>query len=216
MSPHHYIVIYDTYCGWCYGAAPVFEALAASGAQLTVLHRHLFQGPHEERMALGKGDYVMRADARIAALTGQVFSQRYVDQVVRSETEVLASGLTAQAAALVHERGAKAELALAARLQKARYVDGVSAADRNAVVAALVGEGVPRDHAELLGSAELETRTEALATQAARLMHNVGARGVPTLLRQQGARMELLDCSAFYSHPERITMLLKDPDSLSS
>ncbi|WP_282154123.1 hypothetical protein [Ruegeria atlantica] len=45
--------IYDTYCGWCYGAAPVIDALIESGADVTVMHRHLFQGANAYRMGDG-------------------------------------------------------------------------------------------------------------------------------------------------------------------
>ncbi len=209
MAAHQFLIIYDTYCGWCYGAAPVFEALAASGAEVRLLHRQLFHGPNVMRMADGKSAFVMQADARIGALTGQPFSDRYFRNVVQSATEVLASHFTAQAAVLVRERGAQAELALAARLQKARYVDGVSAADRDAVVAALVAEGVAPQQAAQIGSPPLAARADAIAAEAEEIMHSVGASGVPALLRRQGERYIQLDHSAFYGQPQRVLTLLE-------
>ena len=142
MEDPKFIVIYDTYCGWCYGAAPIFDALVAAGAEVEALHLNLFRGPRAYRMAEGKGAQVLEADRRISALTGQPFSQKYIGNVVLSATEVLESSLTAQAAALVHGKGAKHEFALRARLEKARYVDGISASDRSAVVAALLAIGL--------------------------------------------------------------------------
>ena len=53
-------------------------------------------------------------------------------------------GLTAQAAALVHDQGAKAEIKLAQALQKARYVDGISAANSDLVRKVLAEFGVDR------------------------------------------------------------------------
>lgn len=201
MKDQDFVVIYDTYCGWCYGAAPVIDALVATGAKVEAVHRHLFQGPQAYRMADGRGAKVLQADARIAALTGQVFSQRYIDQVVLSDTEVLASAFTAQAAALVHDQGAAAEFALSWRLQQARYVDGVSAADRDAMVAALVAEGVPIADAEKVGSPELAARAQTTSERAQQLMRAVGASGVPTVLRVRDDGYEVVDHAAFYGRP---------------
>lgn len=207
MKPQKFIVVYDTYCGWCYGAAPIFDALVESGAEVEALHRHLFQGPLAYRMADGKGDLVIQADARISELTGQPFSQRYIDNVVLSETEILQSAYTAQAAALVHAKGAKTEFALRARLEKARYVDGVSAADRAAVIDALLAEGVPREEADRIDTPELAAKMEETTIRAREIMQAVGSRGVPTILKVRDGRYEIVDHAAFYGKPEQITAL---------
>lgn len=204
MHERRFIVIYDTYCGWCYGAAPIFDALAASGAEIEPLHRHLFQGPRAYKMSAGKGEQVLKADARIADLTGQEFSQRYIDNVVLSDTQVLESKYTAQAAALVHDQGPLREFALRRRLETARYVDGVSASDRDAVVAALIAEGVAPEVAETIGTPELAAKAEETANRAAALMHAVGARGVPTILELRGDALLVVDHSAYLGRPEAI------------
>ncbi|WP_417839999.1 hypothetical protein [Tritonibacter scottomollicae] len=204
MQDRKFIVIYDTYCGWCYGAAPIFDALVASGAEVEPLHRHLFQGARAYRMNAGKGDAVMVADARIAALTGQTFSQAYIDNIVKSETEVLASNLTAQAAALVHDQGAAKEFAVRHRLETARYVDGTSAADRDAVIDALIAEGVAPELAQTIGTPELAERAKATAQRAAILMDVVGSQGVPTILEVQGDSLSVVNHSAYYSKPAAI------------
>lgn len=204
MQARKFIVIYDTYCGWCYGAAPIFDALAASGAVVEALHRHLFQGPRAYRMRDGKGALVLEADARIAVLTGQPFSQRYIDRVVLSDTEVLQSRYTAEGAALVHDQGVLKEFALRRRLETARYVDGVSAADRDAVVAALIAEGVAPEQAERVGTPELAARAEEIADRAARLMRAVGSQGVPTILEQRGDELLIVDHGAYHRRADAI------------
>ncbi len=207
MSNVKFIIVYDTYCGWCYGAAPVLEALAGSGADVEVLHRYLFKGANAHRMADGFGEYARRYDAEIARLTGRIFSQTYMDSVLGSETEVVESGLTAQAAALVHHKGPIAELSLAARLQHARYVDGVSAADRTSVVDALIREGVSRTEAERIGTAELAAEAADQAGRAEEIMMVGGARGVPAVFRIMGDRGEQISVSDYYRSPERILEL---------
>lgn len=193
--------IYDTYCGWCYGASPVVHALIDSGADITVMHRHLFQGAHAARMADGFGKMAEQYDKRIASLSGQEFSQAYVNNILRSPTEVLDSGLTALAAALIHEHGAKAEMALAAQLQKARYVDGQSAADRDVITKALALAGI---------TAPLESakaRADQMQAQAEALQAQYGISGVPGLLRHDKDGTSQINISEFYKAPERVVSL---------
>ncbi|WP_299919619.1 hypothetical protein [uncultured Roseobacter sp.] len=119
--------IYYTYCGWCRGAHPVVAALIESGAEVEMLHVHLFQGANAHRMADGFGKVALAHDTRVAGLSGQDFDQRYIDHVIQSPTEILDSTFKAWAAALEHDRGAPTEIALAHDLQNQRYIDGLSA-----------------------------------------------------------------------------------------
>lgn len=199
-----FTIIYDTYCGWCYGAAKVLDALANSDATVQTYHRHLFAGANAHLLADGFGQMAIGIDAQIGEITGQVFSDTYVENILKSPTEILESGLTAQAAALVHDQGSKAELALAARLQKARYVDGVSAADREHIIEALLQQGVSRKDTELLGTPELSMRAERLSMQAIQIMQNANASGVPTVLRNVEGVISQVAVSRFYAEPTMI------------
>jgi len=208
-----FIIIYDTYCGWCYGAAPFFDALVASGATVQALHRHLFQGPRVMRMDDGNREHVLKADAQIASLTGQVFSRAYMDNVVLSKTEILESKYSAHAAALVHDQGVEKEFLLRARLERARYVNGVSAQNRESVVDTLIGLGIAPEQANRVGSAGLAAKANAIAQRATDLMDTVGARGVPAVLRasEDGPiGYELIDHTIYYGSPERASELVDD------
>jgi len=206
--PRKFTIIYDTYCGWCYGAAPVFDALLDTGAEVEVLHRHLFQGSNAPKMSEGKGDYILKADAQIAALTGQTFSQTYAKKVVMSGTEVLESGYTAQAAALVHDQGARREFEIRHKLEVLRYIDGVSAQDRDAVVSALVDLGIEPAEAEKIGTPELAERAQVLSRKADQLMQEMGSFGVPTVLSHDETGTEVVNHSAFYGNPSGVSALL--------
>ncbi len=208
MNKPKLIIIYDTYCGWCYGAAPIFDALVDADVELEVLHRHLFQGMHSYKLADGKGELILKADATIASLTGQVFSQKYIDNVVLSKHEVLFSSYSAQAAALMHGRGVEAEFAIRRRLESARYIDGVSAMDRGAVVEALKKEGVTSLQAERIGTPELVKRADEIASRALYLMRLVGSKGVPTLIKVKGNSLELLDHTSCYGNLGNIAALI--------
>lgn len=209
MSKNKFIIIYDTYCGWCYGAAPIFDALLESGAKVDVLHRHLFQGENAPRMRDGKGDYIVRMDARIAQLTGQHFSEIYSRNVIRSEVEVLDSSYSALAAALVHDQGSEKEFSLRRRLEKLRFVAGTSAQDKQAVINALVDEGVDYDQAVRFDHPSNIKKAKNISQHAIELMNLVGSAGVPTLLRVKGEKVEQVDHSAFYGSPELVLSLLE-------
>jgi len=196
-----YTIIYDTYCGWCYGAAKALEALTQSDAAVEVLHRRLFHGRNAPRLADGFGRAAADMDARIGAMTDQPFSEAYYQNILMSKTEILDSGLTAQAAALVHDKGAQAELSLARWLQQARYVDGVSADDRDHIITALRLEGVSQESADRIGSAQLARQAELIAQRAEALQQKYGAAGVPTVLRHAAGKTELVDTAQFYARP---------------
>ncbi|MCT7373766.1 DsbA family protein [Chelativorans salis] len=193
--------IYDTYCGWCYGASNVIGALIDSGAEVQLMHRHLFQGPNAHRMADGFGQTALQYDRRIAGLTGMEFSQRYADNVLLNAEEILDSSKTAQAAALVHDKGAKAEFALAKALQKARYVDGKPAVDEQPVYEALKAAGVTE---ELSGG---KARAAEISSEAARILSRVGARGVPALLMHKDGQTRVISVADYYDNPAAVTAL---------
>ena len=205
MSDEKITIIYDTYCGWCHGASEVFDKIADSGAEVEVLHRHLFQGDYRPKMSEGKGAQIVEhLIPRIEALTGQTFTQAYKDKIAGSPTEVLASAYSAQAAALVHDQGTAREFAIRRRLEDLHFGQGVSSTDRAAIVAALIEEGIAPEEAEKLGTPELAAKAEALADRARALMASVGSRGVPTVLRTRGDAVSLVDHQAYYGRAEAL------------
>lgn len=205
MSNEKITIIYDTYCGWCHGAADVFDTIEASGAEVEVLHRHLFEGDYRPRMSEGKGAQITEhLIPRIEALTGQSFTQAYKDKIAGSPSEELASAYSAQAAALVHDEGTEREFAIRRKLEELHFGQGVSSTDRDTIVAALIEEGIAPEQAEKLGTPELEAKAEALANRAKALMAAVGARGVPAVVRTSGDKVSLVDHQAYYGRAEAL------------
>ena len=208
MKGTKFVIIYDTYCGWCYGAAPLFDALVETDSHVEVLHRHLFQGMNAPRMNEGKGEFILKMDAHISGLTGQVFSQAYTDNVVLSDVEILDSTYSALAAALVHELGAVKEFSLRQRLEEQRFINGVSAQNRDVVVQALIEEGVEPDSAQRFDNPENIAKASEISQQAIELMARVSSGGVPTLVKITDGNIEKIDHSAFYGQPELIKTLV--------
>lgn len=208
MTAEKFIIIYDTYCGWCYGAAPMFDALVESGAEVEVLHRKLFCKPNTPKLSEGKGALIIEADAKIAALTGQPFSQNYIDNVVLSDKEILDSSFTAQAAALVHEQGALKEFSVRKRLEDNRYKHGISAQDRHSVINTLIDEGIAENDAHRVGTEALVAKSNVIAERASQLMSNTSTVGIPTILKTSGNTVEIINHSAYYDKPKDIKQLV--------
>lgn len=198
------VIIYDTFCGWWYGAAPVFDAIVDTDSKVEVLHRHLFQGDSMHRMSEGKGAQILKIIPRIEALTGQIFADAYKTNIAESETEVLASGFSSQAAALVHDQGAEKEFSLRQRIERLHFQEGVSSGNRQKIVDALIAEGVASEEAERIGTPELATKAAQHSDQARSLMAAVGSRGVPTVLKVNGDEVSLIDHQAFYGQAETV------------
>jgi putative protein-disulfide isomerase len=144
----------------------------------------------------------------IEELTGRKFSKAFKDNIARSPTEVLESGLSAQAAALVHDQGAEREFALRRRLEDLHFKRGVSSTDRQAIVEALIAEGVSSADAERIGTPGLIAQAARHSARARALMASVGSGGVPTLLKVSGGQMTQVDHQALYGRPEAVVPTL--------
>lgn len=195
--------LYDTYCGWCYAGAPVVSALVEAGADVEMHHRLLFAPEQAQTMGSGLGAMIEQYDARAEELSGQPFTETYRENVLRSPDERLDSSLTAQAAALVHDQGAKAEMKLARRLQKARWEDGRSAQDAEYMEQILREEfGVDAP----LASAAEAARDMARETET--MMMQYGLSGVPVLIMERDEKLYNVALSDYYRQAEKITELL--------
>lgn len=209
------LYIYDTYCGWCYGASPVLSALLSQGnsaaIEIRMLHRALFTGANAPALADGFKHHAWSYDQRIAQLTGQPFSEAYRQGVLERETEAINSWMSAVAAAAVREQGPHAEQAVAQALQQARFVEGRPVSDLSPLIDALCAQGIAPDraHHALFEDESLRRSAKQAQEEAASLMATVGARGVPTLLAETDGAYRPIELAAFYDKPERIAETIK-------
>lgn len=197
----HFIYLYDPLCGWCYGASAGARLLASRpDVTIDVIPAGLFARPDAGPLSEQMAQHIWVSDKRIAELTGAVFSERYHDLLNhRSPLDSTLATLALTAVSLTEPRR---ELEMLGAIQKARYVDG-----RDITDLAILGDLLKA--ADLAPAAqELAHPTSALlADNSARirragdLMARAGARGVPTLLREDGQGWALIDSRALYSNP---------------
>lgn len=192
MSNSDVIYLFDPLCGWCYGAAPMLDKLAASGVRVELLPAGLFSGAGARPMDEGFAAHAWANDQRIERLTGQAFTQPYQHNVLGIRGTLLdshAATLGISAAGL--EDPSRRWTALKA-IQRARYVDGRDIVTVEGVAAVLGGAGM-MDAAAILKS-PTETLLMAhldLVNRGRALFQRLHANGVPSLavIRNEAPRL---------------------------
>jgi len=169
--------VFDAYCGWCYGFAPALHELAQDdGIDIEVISGGLFSGDHAG--PIGALPHIPGANARIAALTGVRFGEAYEtvlsDGTLHMDSDDAGTGLVA----LKEASGGK-DLDMAAAMQQAFYIDGLSLSDTGTYRAIATREGLDPDLVEKLYT-DPGTREKALAEQER--VADLGIHSYPTLL----------------------------------
>ena len=219
--------IFDPLCGWCYASAPALAALArAWPGRLALRPSGLFADAGARDLTPDWARHAWVNDQRIAAMTGQVFSTAYHDQVLQGAAKRFDSGPLNRALTAVRALDAALEPQVLARLQTARYVQGLDTASA-AVVAQVTAQALQeaghtlnadafaqRLHSDAALAQATQARTQA--TQA--LMRERGVRGVPQLLVSVDGAVRSVDSAALYQGAEHLIdaiTALACPESLT-
>jgi putative protein-disulfide isomerase len=182
------LYVMDPMCSWCWGFAPVFDALAAQAGQAGVA-LHLVAGGLRPGTAQALDDatrsYILRHWQAVAERTGQAF--RFADALPTGfvyDTEPASRALVTVRSLAPHK-----VWPLVQAIQQAFYVEGRDVT-RPAVLVELAEQvGVPRQaFAEAFDSAALR---QATATDF-RWAGDLGIAGFPTLLAERNGQLALL------------------------
>lgn len=212
MTTHNLELQYffDPLCGWCYTSAPALTALAERhGAALQMMPIGLFMQP---RPIAGIADFARQNDQRIAALTGQRFTESYRTQVLQATDGVFDSTPLTRALTALAEQHAALEPRLLHAAQLARYIDGVDTSHVEAVARIAVeiaGEAnISLNAAEFAARlrndhtlAETTERRVALAQQA---MQALPSGGVPQLLVKSAGKTLVIAGQPLYDGPQQL------------
>jgi len=174
--------LFDPLCGWCYGATPMLDRLAASGIAIELLPTGLFAGAGARPLDKGFAAHAWANDQRIERLSGQRFSPAYLDNVLNVRGTLLDSsvatlGISAAGLTDPHRR-----LPALKAIQRARYVDGRDIVSVDGVSQVLSDAGMA-DAAEALKAptdALLATNRDLVGLGRA-LFQRLRANGVPSL-----------------------------------
>lgn len=192
--------LFDPLCGWCYGASPALEGLAARSEFIVGLApTGLFAGEGARPMDDGFAAYAWANDQRIARLTGQPFSEDYRRKVLADRTRRFDSGPATLALTAVAGVAPARELEALKAIQRARYVDGRDTTDMSVLSDVLHGLSLG-DAAERLAAPDHDLlvayrrRIEAARAE----MRRFGVDGVPALIVGEGEGRRLVKASVFF------------------
>ena len=195
----HYI--HDPLCGWCYAAQQLTDAVSSRAHGRFDIRLHAGGLFDRARLPEARRRLIRSADARIGALTGQVFGDAYLNGLLSDPETVYDSAVPIRGILAAEGLAPAAGLAMFKALQRAHYRDGLRIADAKTVgdVAAGIGLDGTQFAASFARVTDADLRKHLEETRA--LMHVVGARGYPTFVAHTGGRFLVLPHERFYDDP---------------
>lgn len=194
MAIDHLIYLYDPLCGWCYGAMPAIHGLAdLGGCIVEPVPSGLFAAPGKTLDA-EMARHIEQADARIAAMSGQRFTDVYRRKVLGHPEMPFDSLPATQALTAVSLWNVRRELDALHALQRERFVAGRDISDRLVIAQALAASlGDDADAwVQRLAHPALAATTDKRIARAKKVMKSVGMHGVPALVWPSDQGMRLL------------------------
>ncbi|MGA9658485.1 MAG: DsbA family protein [Asticcacaulis sp.] len=198
--------LFDPLCGWCYGACPALEKLAAiSGTVVELAPTGLFSGTGARPMDPSFAAYAWSNDQRIARLTGQTFSDDYRSKVLQSFGQMFDSGPATLALTAVNLMQPDHEREALKAIQKARYVEGLDVSSLTVLSEILASLGL-----NAVASAVLSPDLALIAANRQRinmaqsLMREIHATGVPALIIERDGKRSPVPTSALFGGLEAL------------
>lgn len=203
----HYV--YDPYCGWCYGLAPLVSVADGMPGLKVVPHSGgMLAGAQAQLMSPEWRDFVRPHEERITALSGQKFGEAY-QQGTQFDYNVKLDSGPPTAAMLAAESLAGAGLKMLKRLQTAYYVEGKHISDPGELVRIAVEIGL--DAKAFTGAyeeASLGLDEHFRSTQG--FLEALDGRGYPTLAIEQDGKVSRLHLGRYFGKPEQFRKALAD------
>lgn len=201
----------DPLCGWCYGAGPVLDQLAAQeDIDLDLVPTGLFAGDGARAMDAGFAAFAWQNDQRIAQITRQTFSNAYRNGVLGKAGGTFDSTPATLGLVAVGLTYPGRELDALKRLQGARYVDGRDTSNP-ATVARVLAEAGFDEAAQQVGAPDERLLGVARGRiEAARVvMARFGLDGVPALLVGEGDERRSLPRQFLFGAPDTLAAHLR-------
>lgn len=196
----HYL--YDPFCGWCYGAAPMISAaMSVPGVHVQPHGIGMLSGDKRRTMSPEWRDFVRPHETRITFYSKQTFGDAYVNGLQERDDVVLDSSLPI-AAMLAAEALSGRGVEMLKRLQVAYYQEGRAIADIAVIVdvAEVLGYDPQTFEGRLL--ALLDDGIEQYLESSHAVMRRMGAQGVPAFALEIDGQWEVLAFGHYLSRPE--------------
>jgi putative protein-disulfide isomerase len=176
------VYVFDAYCGWSHGFAATLAETVRRHPDLDVevVSGGLFTGPR--RVAIREFGYVQGANAKISELTGARFGRGYA-RLIADGSFVMDSEAAARGIAALRRAAPDRIVELAAALQHAFYVDGLSLSAPDTYRGVAEGHGLDPDG---VAAAFASPGAAAAAREDFARAAHLGIQGFPTLLAIEG------------------------------
>ena len=209
---HQLIYIFDTLCGWCYGATPIIaraKAVFGSEISISLMHGGLFTGENAHPMPEIR-PIALEHDRRIHDLTGQPFSKEYHDNIVMNDDVVHDSTPTAIAHHAFKQLQAENLLEFLQAAQQARFVEGQDLTGWLAYVPIVKQFGIsPVQFFNRFYDSSTWVAVREEFDHCRMLLDAVGAEGFPTLLLKKGENLVQVPHGHLLGRPDDIVTLLR-------
>jgi putative protein-disulfide isomerase len=171
-----FVYVGDPMCSWCWGFAPVLDAMAEHFAiPIRTVVGGLRPGPSAEPLDEEMRTYLAHHWEQVADRSGQPFDHAGLDR----DGWVYDTELPARAVAVMRDLAPGETLAFFTRLQRAFYAEAIDITDPEVYPKLLVD--FPVDRGAFMAQLDSEASQRAARAESAEA-RRLGARGFPTLL----------------------------------
>lgn len=197
MVTIHYF--FDPMCGWCYGASDLIEPLVTSPQFNVVFHPGGMLNQH----VIGSEfrQHIIGSDERIAAETGAVFGDAYVQRVKQEREFILDSYLPTQAILTAEKLGLEPWVMLKS-IQSDHYQSGLKVNEPSTLKSIAETLGLDTsDWDEMMEQNQTVLINEIHSSQ--QLMSQLQVNGFPTLLIEKEGQFFRFPHTAYYGKPDQ-------------
>ena len=181
------LYVMDPMCSWCWGFAPVVEALAEQAAAAGVSLQIVVGGLRRDQVAIDAAARVRYLGywQAVNASTGQLFDfERGLPEGLVYDTEPACRALVT-----ARQLDAASAWTLLKLIQQAFYTEGADVTQASVLVQLAEQAGIPRiEFAEAFDSQAMQEATDADFTW----IQDLGIAGFPTLLAERDGQLALL------------------------
>ncbi|MFI0488705.1 MAG: DsbA family protein [Yersinia sp. (in: enterobacteria)] len=201
MSDITFHYIFDPFCGWCYGAAPLIQVVQNIPNLTLKLHgAGMMSGQNRRQIDSQWRSHVIPHDKRIAELSGQIFGDNYFNHLL-DDTSAIMDSTPPIAAILAVEALTGHGVHMLHRIQQAHYAEGRRIADTPVLIELATEIGLNSHIFIDIFNTALKTSAEHI-TKSRDLLAKVQGRGFPTFVLQNAQnKLSVLPASHYYGNP---------------
>lgn len=183
--------VYDALCGWCFGFAPVIEKVDAEFKEkmrMEVLSGGMVTGPRIGPIAEMAG-YIRKAAPRVTEISGQVFGDAYLNDVLGSTTYISNSVPPSIALCILKESYPEKTIHFMHAIQNLMFKEGKDLNELEIYLPLAAEAGIPeKEFRKKFADPVYLTKAE----QEFQIVQNWGISGFPAVVVEKDDKLYLL------------------------